>query len=93
MRPYNCFGLFVLPGGRPLRFACVIHLGGLPRPLLRPLAIRSSTWIDSSTCARSARRSASILFMSIEGMIAQFSGWGPAGDNWAVRSALAAVGG
>lgn len=43
------FGLFLLPGGRPLRFTSDIHFGGRPRPRLPRLrAMRSRTRMVSS---------------------------------------------
>ena len=63
------FGLFLLPGGLPLRFtdgwASDIHRGGRPRRFPRPLARRSRIMMASSTAARSWRNSASILDMSM----------------------------
>jgi hypothetical protein len=60
----HSFGLFLLPGGRPLPFIPVIHFGGRPR-LPRPKAIRSRTRIACSIPSRSALNSANIFAMSI----------------------------
>src|ERR1035438_392499 len=64
-RCHHSLGLFLLPGGLPLRFTSVIHFGGLPRRLPRPRARRSKTMMPSSICCRSLRSSSSILLMSI----------------------------
>jgi hypothetical protein len=58
-------GLFLLPFGLPRRLISVIHFGGRPRRFPCPTVSRSSTAIASVICSRSARRSASILLMSI----------------------------
>ena len=46
-RAQSCFGLFLLPGGLPLRFTAVIHFGGRPRRLPRPTASLSKVKIAS----------------------------------------------
>jgi len=54
-------GLFLLPGGRPLRLTFVIQAGGRPRRRPRPTASRSNVMIASSICSRSARNSGNHL--------------------------------
>ncbi len=62
-----CAVLFLLPGGRPRRFAVIsdIHAGGLPRRRTRPRARRSRLMIASSICDRSSFNSARIFDTSI----------------------------
>lgn len=56
-------GLFLLPGGLPLRLIADIHAGGRPRRLPRPAARRSRTIMACSRFSRSALSSASILMI------------------------------
>jgi hypothetical protein len=69
---YSFFGLFLLPFGLPRRLIVCIHAGDLPRRLLEPLAIRSSTRIACSTPSRSSRSSLNILSIFIESIIARW---------------------
>jgi hypothetical protein len=59
--------LFLLPGGRPRRFAgtAAIQAGGLPRRRPPPLANRSRLTIASSICSCPRRNSARIFATSI----------------------------
>jgi len=68
-----CFALFLLAGGRPRRFTCVIHAGGLPRLRPCPAAIRSNTKMAWSMPSRSARSSAIIFDRFIQTSVA--CGW------------------
>src|SRR6516164_6855841 len=59
--------LFLLPGGRPRRFALIsdIQAGGRPRRFPRPRARRSRLRIASSICTRSSFNSERIFATSI----------------------------
>lgn len=78
---FSTFGLFLLPGGLPLRLgpSCLsanIQAGGLPLRLVRPEANRSSVAIASSIIRCSSRNSESVFKMSMSGRIAQLAACG-----------------
>ena len=79
---YSCFGLFLLPGGRPRLLIRDIQAGGRPRRRPRPAAKRSSVMIASSICSRSTRSSANIFVMSIFGVYCRSeNGWSQEGSG------------